>query len=133
VKERKTGRETLLTFVICGRGKSRGKRVCVHSAEMGDQVSACLSDRPRAGAGRSRRYPRADRRLRWGSIRGLAAEKQKSLAGDGLEGKHTGATVATELWAREVPRNWTTGKEVAQGLSSAVSEVAGVNVDAVVA
>ena len=62
----------------------------------------------------------------------LLRNRNRRQGTDGLEGKHTGAIVATKPWAREAPRNWTSGKEVAQGVSLAVSEE-GVNIAAVVA
>ena len=50
------------------------------------------------------------------------ADEQNTETGDGPEGEHTEAAVATKPWTREVPRNWTTGKADGKGVSSVVPD-----------
>jgi hypothetical protein len=86
--------------------------------------------RPRSGVARSRRWP-VPEKTPVGEPAG-GADEQNPDAGRGLEEEHTEAIVATEPWAREAPRNQTTGKAGAKGVSLAVPE-AGVNVVAAAA
>jgi hypothetical protein len=57
---------------------------------------------------------------------GIANEQRRGTV---WRGEDTKAALVTEPWAREVPRNWTTGKEGAKGMNSAVPD-AGVSVAA---